>query len=181
MASPSQSLPKLFELPEELFQMILAEVTDASDYLHLAATCKPMWNKLDPLYQCILLNAAVIREQAKSVRRIRNEYGTILSWYLMKRKPDYLVRPVVNRYLEVFPEAVYGSRKLGLQALWYPAMECDHLGAFQMAIELGTTPPLEVQGRECLILARSWNCINIILWLMEQGVDAKIDLGLEDL
>ncbi|KAI1408473.1 hypothetical protein F5Y13DRAFT_194336 [Hypoxylon sp. FL1857] len=99
MTSSNTSQTKFFDIPEEIFQQIIREVGLPADYLHLAATCKALWAKLNPMRQIYLLDR---QRTIDSLNRGRHPwvdhnhpdtYVPILYWYVRTRQPTPVSRP----------------------------------------------------------------------------------------
>ncbi|KAI1075829.1 hypothetical protein F5B20DRAFT_584791 [Whalleya microplaca] len=114
MGSFSKSSPLLFQLPAELFDMIVANIEVPKDYLNFARTCKAMWNTLDHDQEVILRDANLVRANAFHPTQHNlyscDRYFPMLAWYLYNEPQNTSrLRRMAEVYFGVFPEFIRGS------------------------------------------------------------------------
>ncbi|KAI2625760.1 hypothetical protein GGR54DRAFT_654116 [Hypoxylon sp. NC1633] len=165
MASSTET--KFFEIPQEIFDMVIENIKTPRDYLHLAASCKSLWHKLNPEPKCAVWDAQLYREKVESLLPIQSNYydtyyTTYLDWLrtwdwyrggsILIFKRDSQMTPIlrhsIETYLEIFPEAVLGSFIKSLRPLWFWAIQTDSLEVLRFLEEKGLAPPLSSPLRD---------------------------------
>ncbi|KAI0108326.1 hypothetical protein F4814DRAFT_53714 [Daldinia grandis] len=168
--------PPLLHLPTNIFTAILQHITEPKDYFQLARTCRTLWDRQDPIFACVLLDARILWSNASngpdgSTRRWPPGYEPLLYWCLRRRQPVHVVARLVERYYRAYPEAVQGSRTSALRPAVVYAMAANHLGAVRVMLDMGVVPPLADLGAKYMDWAvELCGDLAIPRWLAENGV-----------
>ncbi|KAI1140515.1 hypothetical protein F5Y05DRAFT_320333 [Hypoxylon sp. FL0543] len=177
-SSPNPSPVKLFELPQEVFQKILKRVDAPEDYLHLAASCKPLWSKLDPLRQCYILDdqrhRRIFKALSRHVEITEPMHEVIIQYYVQRPHPADVVRLHIRIFHELFPT---GTQAYSWESLKWDALEYDNLALLKYLFQQGLIASVAEQGDNLLeYVAAENHGLEIAMWLVENGVQVQDDI-----
>ncbi|KAI0376009.1 hypothetical protein F5Y04DRAFT_293410 [Hypomontagnella monticulosa] len=193
--------PKLFDLPEELFEMILERIPSPEDYFHLSITCKALWDKLGSPEQLYRLDATAFRWRANRSTGLHNleEFipgwryylqehpnGKILSWLIRNHRPVDVVRQAIAVYFEVYPSIIYSNQLKDIRPLDCLICECNYVEYLQALLDIGILEPIQQEG-PVVMHSAVWisPSADPILWLtahdvriLQAHVDILVDRGI---
>ncbi|KAI2638819.1 hypothetical protein GGS26DRAFT_602458 [Hypomontagnella submonticulosa] len=171
------------EIPAEFKQELIQWVEYPSDFFVnevCAAPGRPaVWGEIrKPVGLGVYFEGLRVREYAAQLPReakqhfLENRPYKILLHFILNRSRDIpLIRRLVHIYEEEFPEAIRGSKDLGLRPIWSHVIELGYLDVLQEIIGICSIPSVEEMGaaymETAIDLAPSFE---IVKWLHKKGV-----------